>query len=183
MQKLFISWRITYGNILWTRLKTRSRFNDPFKSLRPHRIRAGFHDVYASSDMIFKDICTHTCKWSGSRDFGRESRACFRKHTTAPPPSAAYNMRHYVMHVCAPVCTRTQVCIHCPPSIEPSTSIHRHEAVEHVLHTGKIKCKYRSTPLPRIWPKFIRRRKFTGENSTNKQACWKLSMSRIRPAL
>lgn len=34
-------------------------------------------------------------------------------------------MRHYVMHVCAPVCTRTQVCIHCPPSIEPSTSTRR----------------------------------------------------------
>lgn len=57
--------------------------------------------------MIFKDICTHTCKSSGSRDFGA-SWACFRKHTT---PSVAYNMRHYVMHVCAPVCIHTQVCI------------------------------------------------------------------------
>lgn len=125
-----------------TRLKT--RFNDPFKSLPTGAARFGLHDVYASSDIIFKDTRTHTCKSSGhfraqEGEAGSSGRVSGSSAHLLPLDCIQYAPLRYE-HTYA---TRAHTGVHigCPPSIEPSTPP-SDEVVERITYQAKIKCKH-----------------------------------------
>lgn len=91
--------------------------------------------------MIFKDICTHTCKSTGSRDFGaREGERVEHVSGSTPlhhhyPPPRSHTICAITLRACVHLCvhTRTQVCIGRLPTFD--RTIHfLHPA--YYTHTG-----------------------------------------------